>query len=161
MLGLKVGCSVMLVVNFSNELVNGISGTILTLTEHDITVHFERPDITFSINRYLFNKIDPVSRRTLAKRLQFPLILCYGITIHRSQGMTCESVFIDCENALVPGQIGVALGRAVSPEHLQVINFKTSLVTQHPQKVKISIQVRPDNYFKTTLAVNLSTYPLI
>jgi hypothetical protein len=134
-LGLKVGCPVMLVVNLSNVLVNGSIGKVKDFLEDKIVVYFPKPDITVTLSQYAFTKIDPVSRKTLAKRLQFPLILSFGITIHKSQGMSLESVVVDCENANIPGQIGVALGRAITAENLQVKNFSAHLVTKHPQKV--------------------------
>ena len=56
--------------------------------------------------------------------------------MHRAQGMSCESVVVHCENAIIPGQIGVALGRAISSDNLQINLFKASLVSPHPQKVK-------------------------
>ena len=165
---LKVGCPVMLVVNLSDTLVNGTTGKVKQLTEDAVIVHFHKPDQTIKLDRYLFTKIDPVSRRTLAKRLQFPIILCFGITMHRSQGMSCESVVVDCESARTPGQIGVALGRAVSPDNLQVKNFKPGLITPHPQKVKNfyavpSKPLRPDHtcckihYIPFALEVELFT----
>lgn len=60
----------------------------------------------------------------IAKRVQFPLKACYGITIHKSQGMTLPELVVDCENCVQPGQLGVAVGRAVSVEGLKVVNFK-------------------------------------
>ena len=45
-------------------------------------------------------------------------------------------MIVDCENARIPGQIRVALGRAVTPENLQVKNFKPHLISEHSQKVK-------------------------
>lgn len=49
--------------------------------------------------------------------------------------MTLESVVVDCKGARIPGQVGVALGRAKSIENLQVKNFTPSLITQHPLSV--------------------------
>ncbi|WAR29155.1 PIF1-like protein [Mya arenaria] len=135
-LGLKISCKVMLVTNLSDNLVNGLTGRVKELTEDHVKVHFEMVDQIVTIERKLFVKFDPVSRRALAKRVQFPLILAFGLTIHKSQGMSLKSVIIDCEDAKIPGQIGVALGRATSSEQLQVKNFKPSLVSKHPQAIK-------------------------
>ena len=60
----------------------------------------------------------------LQKRVQFPLKACYGIAIHKSQGMTLPERVVDCENCVQPGQLGVAVGRAVSVEGLKVVNCK-------------------------------------
>ena len=49
--------------------------------------------------------------------------------------MTLESVVVDCENAKIPGMIGVALGRSKTAENLQVKHFKHQLITEHPAKV--------------------------
>lgn len=131
-LGLKVNCPVMLVVNLSDKLVNGLRGTVVELGTDHVTVHFPSVNQTVRLDRHMFTKVDPENKICLAKRHQFPLILSFGITIHKSQGLTLESVVIDCEDARIPGQIGVALSRAQSVENLQVKNFKFSLVTEHP-----------------------------
>ena len=38
--------------------------------------------------------------------------------------MTLPELVVDCENCVQPGQLGVAVGRAVSFEGLKVVNFK-------------------------------------
>jgi hypothetical protein len=38
--------------------------------------------------------------------------------------MTLPELVVDCENCVQPGQLGVAVGRAVSVEGLKVVNFK-------------------------------------
>lgn len=125
----------MLVVNLSEVLVNGSIGKVKDYVDGKIIVHFPKSDITVPISQYVFTKVDPVSRKTLAKRSQFPLILSFGITIHKSQGMSLESVVVDCEDANIPGQLGVALGRARTAENLQVKNFSPHLVKKHPKQV--------------------------
>ena len=44
------------------------------------------------------------------------------ITIHKSQGMSLNSVTGNCQNCYQPGQLGVAIGRAISVKGRQ--NFK-------------------------------------
>jgi ATP-dependent exoDNAse (exonuclease V) alpha subunit len=61
---------------------------------------------------------DPVSKRVLAERLQYPLKPYYAMTIHKSQGITLELMVVNCSNAYIPGQIGVALGRVTSKKGL-------------------------------------------
>lgn len=119
----------MLVVKISDALVNGLRGTVVALGKDCVTVHFSSLTQIVRLERHMFIKVDPESKTSLAKRYQFPLILSFGITIHKAQGLTLDSVIIDCEDACIPGQVGVALGRAKSVENLQVKNFKSSLVT--------------------------------
>lgn len=54
----------------------------------------------------------------------------------QSISITLSSVVVDCEEATIPGQIGVAVGRAGNVNHLQVKNFKPCLVKEHSPKVK-------------------------
>jgi ATP-dependent DNA helicase PIF1 len=60
----------------------------------------------------------------LASRCQIPLVLCWAITIHKSQGQTIERLKIDCERIWAEGQLYVALSRATNIRYLQVINFR-------------------------------------
>ena len=61
--------------------------------------------------------------------------LGYSITIHKSQGMSLDSVVVHCDNISFPGQLGVAVGRATSTEGLQVLNFRSHYIKQHPVTV--------------------------
>ncbi|KAK3100053.1 hypothetical protein FSP39_013962 [Pinctada imbricata] len=137
-LGLKVNSPVMLLVNLSNQLVNGKIGHVNHIEGEDIFVTFivSGRSITVKINKYVFTKFDPVEKRNIAKREQFPLNLAYALTIHKAQGLTIDNLIIDCKNAFSPGQIGVAVGRARSVEGLCVLNFKKSLCRSHPANVR-------------------------
>ena len=66
---------------------------------------------------------------------QFPIKVAYALTIHKSQGMSLESVVVDCKNASFPCQIGVAVGRDKSSDGLMVKHFRTSLIKPHPHIV--------------------------
>lgn len=88
-----------------------------------------------AISRYTFSKYDPIDKKCIAKRIQFPLKVAFSITIHKSQGMTIPYLEIDCKNANQPGQIGVAVGRASKISGLRVINYKSSLCRRHPDTV--------------------------
>ena len=108
----------MLLVNLSDDLVNGKIRTVTCVENDCIYVHFQ---IVFKI--------------ILAKRSQFPIKVAYAVTIHKSQGMSLESVVVDCKNASFPGQIRVAVGRDKSSDGLMVKHFRTSLIKPHPDIV--------------------------
>ncbi|WAQ93628.1 PIF1-like protein [Mya arenaria] len=122
-LGVKLDCPVMLIVNLSDKLVNGTIGKVTNIPNDIITVYFQTLDQSIELKRHKFTKTDPVTRKTLCKRYQFPLILAFGLTMHKAQGMTLDSVVVDCKDVKVAGQIGVAIGRVKTPENLQAELF--------------------------------------
>ena len=70
----------------------------------------------------------------MAKRRQIPLRLAYGITIHKSQGMTLPNVTVCASDVFAPGQLSVALGRATTTDGLRVVGFDQ---TRHIIKVNL------------------------
>ena len=72
-----------------------------------------------------------VFRRGTCVRWQCPLRLSWAITIHKSQGMSLPYVVCDIGNAFAPGQVYVALSRAVSMQGMQIVNFDE-------QRIKVS-----------------------
>ena len=134
-LGLKPSCSVILLINLSDKLVNGLIGTVKAIKNDSIDVNFPSNNLTVNIKKFTFTTYDPVSKSIIAKRIQYPLKLGYSITIHKSQGMSLDSVVVHCDNISFPGQLGVAVGRATSTEGLQVLNFRSHYIKQHPVKV--------------------------
>jgi len=128
-LELKIGAQVMLTVNqFEKKLVNGSQGIIINFKEEEGKKY---PIVKFSSGKIVV--IKPFEHKLLeyrnnqeiilASRCQIPLILCWAITIHKSQGQTIERLKIDCEKIWAEGQLYVALSRATNIEYLQVINF--------------------------------------
>ncbi|CAG2187271.1 unnamed protein product [Mytilus edulis] len=122
-LGLKLGCPVMLIKNLNDILVNGLCGTVTKLNTDSVEVKFtlEHKTLTVTIAKEVFTTFDPVDKIVLAKRVQLPLKVGFAITIHKAQGMTIENLVVDCNNSIQPGQLGVAIGRAVSIQDSTVI----------------------------------------
>lgn len=52
---------------------------------------------------------------------QYPITLAFGITIHKSQGMSIEDLIIETNEIFAPSQFYVAISRAVSPHRLILI----------------------------------------
>lgn len=61
---------------------------------------------------------------TGAQRMQFPLLLSWALSIHKSQGQTLDRVKVDLSRVFEMGQVYVALSRAVSKDRLQIVNFR-------------------------------------
>ena len=109
-LHLKLNCPVMLVKNLSANLVNGLQGTIVEIGNNTVTVKFES-SVT-EIKKETFTVYSSIENKVVASRQQLPLVLSYGVTIHKAQGLTMDRVEIDCSNIFKAGQLGVAVGRA-------------------------------------------------
>ena len=54
-LGLKIGCHVMIVVNLSSKLVNSTTSIVKNILDDVVIVHFMKPDQTLKIERYLLS----------------------------------------------------------------------------------------------------------
>ena len=65
---------------------------------------------------------------TKIRRTQYPLRLAYGITIHKSQGMTFDKLIVNFNRIFDYGQAYVALSRTRTAEGLIIKDF-------NPQKI--------------------------
>ncbi|KAF5375013.1 hypothetical protein D9758_000091 [Tetrapyrgos nigripes] len=105
---------------FSNSqkwpLVQFISGTLLLCAPGE-----------FSVEGFMGN--------VEARRMQVPLILSWAISIHKSQGQTLQRVKIDLGKVFEKGQAYVAISRATTMEHLEIVNFNPVIVTAHPRVI--------------------------
>ena len=129
-LALKIDCPVLLLRNLGGNLVNGLQGHVCELNDDNIVVFFDSINETHKIQRYNFTVHDIKKKVNIAERYQFPLQVAYGLTIHKSQGMTMECVVVHCDGIFLPGQLSVAIGRAKSSEGLQVLNYRKGLCPQ-------------------------------
>lgn len=133
-LTLKPGAQVMFVKNDSDgRWVNGTIGRVEKLDAQTIDVrvgdaiHGVERETWKSIGYELDKATGTIIEKELGSYTQFPLVLAWAITIHKSQGKTLERVIIDLGNgAFAPGQLYVALSRCKS---LSGIALKTP-VTQ-------------------------------
>jgi uncharacterized protein YpbB len=128
-LKLKLGAQVMFVKNDTSgekRYYNGKIGIISELTNDKIIVEDPKNGRLIEVERenwqnlkYVLDKgTDSVIQEEIGTFKHFPLKLAWAITIHKSQGLTLEKVIIDAERSFAPGQVYVALSRAVSLDGL-------------------------------------------
>lgn len=107
-LRLKPGARVMFTVNRPDDgFVNGQTGEVVSIGLTTVVVCTEGRELEVSPYRWRYDSNDPGS----AWFEQLPLRLANALTIHKAQGLTLDSAFIDIRAAREPGQAYVALSR--------------------------------------------------
>jgi ATP-dependent exoDNAse (exonuclease V) alpha subunit len=107
-LRLKPGAKVMFTVNRPDDgFVNGQTGRVVSIGLTTAVVLSEGKELEVGPYRWRFDSNEPGS----AWFEQLPLRLANALTIHKAQGLTLDSAFIDIRAAREPGQAYVAVSR--------------------------------------------------
>lgn len=136
-LQLKPKAQVMLIRNLDLEgkLANGSVGEVVSVESGKIVVKFysckdpvEVDQVTWEVK----NDKDVV----IASRTQYPLKLAWSFSIHKSQGMTIDHLYISMRNMFAYGQGYVALSRAKYIETLYLDRFDLACIQTCPKALK-------------------------
>ena len=131
-LRLKVGAHVMFTKNDEQKRwVNGTLGVISKIEQNAIRVELVSDSrgmkrdvlpVTWEKYKYAYDQEeDSIVARVEGQYTQYPLMLAWAVTIHKSQGKTLDSVLIDLgSGAFDFGQAYVALSRCRSIEGIQL-----------------------------------------
>ncbi|TSC71635.1 MAG: ATPase AAA [Parcubacteria group bacterium Gr01-1014_70] len=129
---LKIGAKVMFTKNsLEGRFVNGTTGEVVRF---DTTHGF--PMVKIRSGRTIF--ADPAEwametdGRVLASITQVPLRLAWAITVHKSQGMSLDTAFIDLTQAFEYGQGYVALSRVRTLAGLYLRGWNSRALEVHP-----------------------------
>ena len=137
LIALKVDAPVILIVNLSEELVNGLDGYVKGFPHSAVHVYFPVLKQVVEITYFDFYRHCHRSGKDILMCSQIPLMLSFALTIHRCQGMTLPSVALHCEGAFQPGQIGVGISNVCDAAHISVYGFRRSLCPPQPHKVQL------------------------
>src|SRR5262249_31199243 len=119
-LRLKAGAMVMFTVNRNESgrreplFVNGQMGTVEEVLPGVVIVKTGGELIPVDPFTWRYDPNDPES----GTFSQFPLRLAWAMTIHKSQGLTLDSAYLDIRAAREPGQAYVAVSRVRTLEGL-------------------------------------------
>lgn len=115
----------MMVANDSeHRWVNGTLGIVSKLSESSIfvaidkrvyevsPVEFSEQEVTYADGRIQYEDV--------LKVVQYPIVLAYAITIHKSQGQTYQNIVCDIDRCFANGQAYVALSRCASLDGLHL-----------------------------------------
>ena len=120
-LNLKIGAQVMFVKNnLDKKWINGTIGFVRGMNDNCINIEIAHTKklvdverVTWSEFKYLWNsETREIDREVTGSYHQFPLVLSWSMTIHKSQGRTIENVHLDLgSGSFETGQTYVALSR--------------------------------------------------
>ncbi len=132
-LTLYIGSQVMCIANvdLDNGICNGTTGIVCAFNDTKPIVRLSNGSIhTFKQHTWYSDNIPG------ACIMQYPLVLAWAITIHKSQGSTLDNAIVDIGNSVFSeGQTYVALSRLRSLDGLYLTSFDAS-------KIKINKKVR-------------------
>lgn len=126
-LNLKPKCRVMLLQNIDVKqgLVNGSCGTVICCDDESVTVKFDN-GMSYVVGTYVNEYYQ--DGQLMYTREQIPLALAYACSIHKSQGLTLDNVFIEFEHMFAPGQAYVALSRAKTLDGMFLSHFNSEKI---------------------------------
>ena len=147
-LHLKVGAPIIFTVNSWGKFVNGQRGVVVELGEDYIVVRSNSRNITVTPHDFEMLELnsDTLEPEVVATISQYPIKLAYAITIHKSQGMSLSSLVCNLDNLFSPGQLYVAISRAVDPNLLK-IEYSRSDFESYLSRVIMKNEL-VDNFYK-------------
>lgn len=128
-LNLRVGARVMLLANdLTRGYCNGSLGEVKAINDDYVTVKLDN-GIIADVHRYTWSNNEYVTENNVVKTVerghceQFPLMLAWATTIHKTQGLTFDKVVIHAKHTFCPGQMYVALSRCRSLDGIVTDHF--------------------------------------
>ena len=140
---LPVGARVILVttLSISDKLVNGATGTIVRFSKSPTIPYVKFDSIPEVVGVPPHEWVFKQGSKELARRRQIPLNLAWGISIHKSQGMTLEKCEVSLDKIFEAGQAYVALSRCKSLDGLRLISDVPSKVSV--KSIQRSVRANP------------------
>lgn len=125
-LKLKLGAVVMMINNDPGKRwVNGTLGIVSEIRDDMIKVRIK--NVEYEISKHVFESLearivnDRIEYEAVLQIEQYPMVLGYAITIHKSQGKTYPRIACDISECFAPGQAYVALSRCTSLDGLHLL----------------------------------------
>ncbi len=156
-MALKIGARVLFCTNKWGKYMNGEQGIVREIEANSVWV--EKNGSLVEVERHTFSfqglesKSATVEETPLATLEQFPLKLAYAITIHKSQGMSIDSLVCDIDNIFEASQFYVAISRAKSPEGLLIKSSKYNLNSHLRECIRVDRNVQ--EFYDNLVSIDL------
>ncbi len=121
-LHLKIDAKIIFTINSWGKFVNGQQGIIKELHNDYIVVETQGKEINIYPHDFELLELNAntLEAKAIATVSQFPIKLAYAITIHKSQGMSLDSLICNLDYLFAPNQLYVAISRATNPKELKI-----------------------------------------
>lgn len=117
-LQLKIGAQVLLTKNMADfNLVNGSRGIVTEFAEKGAPIVRFANGTVMQMER---TEVDQKFMSSKCTRSQYPLKLCWAITVHKAQGATLERAEVQVSGAFAAGQTYVAVSRCTKLDGLWI-----------------------------------------
>lgn len=134
-LKIKIGCRVLFLKNdLQKRWVNGTRGKV-TQIESDHLIVRKDGGREVKVEKMSFSLLDAEGNMK-ASVIQFPVILAYATTIHKSQGATLDELWCDLGALWEPGHAYVALSRLRDPSGLHIVRWSPRSFIVDPEVQK-------------------------
>ena len=139
--------------NINGKFVNGDLGTVMACDKKCVIVKLDRTGKNEIVFREMWNKyefyfdkdIGKIRKWTSGNMIQIPLKLAWAMTIHKSQGLTLNNIYVDSTPGIwSEGQLYVALSRCKS--------FKGLYLKEVPKSDYFHSNYAVDEFFNTAEA---------
>ena len=125
--------------NGERAIIEHIDEDSIVVEKNGRLVKVERFD--FELGRSALNDEGTIDSEIVCTFSQFPLRPAYGITIHKSQGMSLDNLVCDVNYIFADSQFYVALSRAVEPKRLKIAFSRGEFRAYLQRVVKVSERV--------------------
>ena len=130
----------------SKKYFNGSMGTLVRFSDSGWpVVRIERTGEEVELRLERWERLD-ARGQTIAWKSQVPVKLAYGVTIHKSQGLTLDYAEVDCQGVFERGQTYVALSRVRRLDGLRLRNWSPAYVAANQDAIRFMDRMQLEPY---------------